>query len=369
MKFQTSVVKFLGWADKFKKDNPRRLIKFGGSADVKIVHRMRCQETYPRTTSHPCFTETGYVLENGIVDSNIASMIETLLIAYAKYFLKIGVNVNVSACLSVGMEYSPKHTGGIYAKPVHEDIDNVEEYYARLQLSQIYSLRTIKKGDTIAYTKEQNDRWHEMYERLLAYKKKHGGSTLVPIFYEPDQRLARWARKQRSLINGTSWHGVVPDSEYRIRRLNSLGFVSCQRTIRWLKLYDRFQKYVNEHNGSTAMPLTYRNVDNELFTWRDICIADHRNNRLQNERRKLLLKLNFEFDHQKKSQDLTWDYKFSLLKKYKKKKGHCSMGARYKTDDGEPLGRWVNGQRCLLRDGTMKSERKRKLEELGVEPN
>merc|ERR1712085_160206 len=129
---------------------------------------------------------------------------------------------------------------------------------------------------------------------------------------------------------------------------------------RWLKLYDRFQKYVNEHNGSTVMPLTYRNVDNELFTWRDICIRDHRNNRLQNERRKLLLKLNFEFDHQKKSQDLTWDYNFSLLGKYKETNGHCSMIRRYKTDDGEPLGSWVNRQRCLLRDGMMISERKRK---------
>jgi len=115
------------------------------------------------------------------------------------------------------------------------------------------------------------------------------------------------------------------------------------------------------------MLFTYRNVDKELFTWREICIRDYRSGKLQNERRKLLLKLNFEFDHQKKSQDLTWDYNFSLLGKFKKSNGHCSMIRRYKTDDGEPLRRWVNGQRCLLRDGTMKSERK--LEELGVEPN
>ena len=64
---------------------------------------MRCQDTYPRTRSHPCFTDDGYVLENGIEDSNTASMKETIVTAYVKYFLEIGVNVNVNVYVSAAL--------------------------------------------------------------------------------------------------------------------------------------------------------------------------------------------------------------------------------------------------------------------------
>jgi len=44
------------------------------------------------------------------------------------------------------------------------------------------------------------------------------------------------------------------------------------------------------------------------------------------------------------------------------------MKTRYLAEDGEPLGRWLSGQRRFLRNGKMDSKRKRKLEELGVKP-
>jgi Helicase associated domain len=57
-----------------------------------------------------------------------------------------------------------------------------------------------------------------------------------------------------------------------------------------------------------------------------------------------------------------WEERFSHLKKFSEREGHCRVPARFKTDDDYPLGRWVDVQRRAK--DTMESDRQQRLEGL-----
>ena len=60
--------------------------------------------------------------------------------------------------------------------------------------------------------------WEEMYQRLVAYKKKHK-TTNVPNGYTKDPKLAMWVHTQRALCTNQEV------SVERKTRLDSIGFV------------------------------------------------------------------------------------------------------------------------------------------------
>ena len=59
---------------------------------------------------------------------------------------------------------------------------------------------------------ERND-WMEMYDRLVAFKKKHK-HTRVPSRFDADSKLANWVGRQRQCC----------EEEVRIDLLNKIGF-------------------------------------------------------------------------------------------------------------------------------------------------
>ena len=60
--------------------------------------------------------------------------------------------------------------------------------------------------------------WNGMYQRLVAYKKKHNGDTKVPFRYDQDPQLGKWVRNQRRAYRNSKM------SMDRVRLLNSIGF-------------------------------------------------------------------------------------------------------------------------------------------------
>ena len=59
---------------------------------------------------------------------------------------------------------------------------------------------------------------------------------------------------------------------------------------------------------------------------------------------------------------LDWETRYKWLKAYKQRNGHCNVP---RTDD--KLGRWVQNQRSLYRQGKLRVERINKLEEIGFQ--
>ena len=67
--------------------------------------------------------------------------------------------------------------------------------------------------------REQND-WMEMYERLVAFKKKEK-DTRVSFNFKADPKLSNWVRTQRSRCTRSD----------RIDLLNDIGFVWTSSTL------------------------------------------------------------------------------------------------------------------------------------------
>ena len=66
-----------------------------------------------------------------------------------------------------------------------------------------------------------DERWTEMYERLVAYKNQYK-STCVPRSYKADPQLAIWVLNQRGAYNHT--HRLLLTTD-RIEQLNSIDFI------------------------------------------------------------------------------------------------------------------------------------------------
>ena len=72
--------------------------------------------------------------------------------------------------------------------------------------------------------KAREEKWEQMYQRLLDFKRKHG-HTQVPHSYE-DKSLVLWVTTQRREYNQKSWYGTNRSMrEDRKKRLEEIGFV------------------------------------------------------------------------------------------------------------------------------------------------
>jgi Helicase associated domain len=73
-------------------------------------------------------------------------------------------------------------------------------------------------------------RWEMMFEKLKAYKQKHG-NCLVPNRYEEDRSLGSWVSTQRRYFKLMNSSESIGNSKYpqmnemRIAKLREIGFV------------------------------------------------------------------------------------------------------------------------------------------------
>lgn len=102
---------------------------------------------------------------------------------------------------------------------------------------------------------ECND-WMEMYDRLVAYKKKHK-TTLVSRTYNKDPKLGLWVSIQRR-------HCKEKD---QVDILNNIDFVWECRNFHndWMEMYNRLVAYKKE-NKTTLVPQKYKE-DLKLGVW------------------------------------------------------------------------------------------------------
>lgn len=55
-------------------------------------------------------------------------------------------------------------------------------------------IKTTASGEIIS---KHDEKWDQMFQKLVAYKMAHNGSTMVPQCYHEDPRLGRWVHYQR----------------------------------------------------------------------------------------------------------------------------------------------------------------------------
>ena len=172
-------------------------------------------------------------------------------------------------------------------------------------------------------------RWREMYDRLVAYKKKHN-STCVPQSYPADVQLPAWVYEQRKRYNK-----LTAD---RISQLDSIGFV-WNPFRKWTEQYERLVVYKEQHN-STCVPRPYE-ADPQLGRWVQTQRSYYKKNSLHltTKRKHQLNSIDFVWN----AHDAKWIEMYERLVDYKKQNKTTCVPYSYPADP--QLGGWVHTQR------------------------
>jgi hypothetical protein len=201
---------------------------------------------------------------------------------------------------------------------------------------------TKRTKSTTTYRKWQNKIWNEMFQRLVAYKKKHK-STSVPTKYTEDPKLGNWVNAQRAHHKNK----MIP--VVRIRRLDSIGFVWNPFDARWMEMYHRLVAYKKQHR-STIVPEYYKE-DPKFGIWVSNQRKYYKNKTLSVERINRLESIGFVSD----PSDKKWMEMYNRLVAFKKQHKSTKVPRRYMEDP--QLGSWVYWQRHRYMENKLTEKR------------
>jgi hypothetical protein len=115
-------------------------------------------------------------------------------------------------------------TLSVERNPQDQDLRNWATHQRIYQAHRKLSARRIALLNDIDFVWDPLDtNWNEMFDRLVEFKIKNNGSTMVREGYKEDPELARWVATQRRV---KKQNGLSPE---RIDRLDSIGFVWAVR--------------------------------------------------------------------------------------------------------------------------------------------
>jgi hypothetical protein len=229
------------------------------------------------------------------------------------------------------------------------------------EIGFVWSVREseAKATDSRMVRNSYDDQWDLMYERLKAYKEKHG-NCLIPKRSKEDPKLGTWVDTQRvqykklrkkladQYNSGTESSPPAEEqepkglaskpvvgrlTEDRIQRLNDLGFVWSLRDD-WDKHYEELKQFKNQH-GHCNVPARYA-TNRRLGIWVSAQRQQYKLMQstgskpgtarapLTQERIDLLNQLGFTWTiRSRDSLGESWNQRLQELREYKKIHGNC----------------------------------------------
>lgn len=235
-----------------------------------------------------------------------------------------------------------------------------------------------KFKETVDHEKD----WMERYNLAKAYYKHYKNLKISRHFITKDGitecddgiDLGAWIYTQIDAYkNGTL-------SEKRIKLLKEIGmkFKDHSRDAKWKKYYKLAKAYYKKHCNLivpdqfyTKNGYTYNKKGLNLTKWLNNQRRAYHEEKLSDEKLKLLLKLNFDFN--KSFKDYKWDERYALAKKYYEYYNHLNVPFGFKTKNGVDqdelginLGYWIDTQRKEYRKGKLSPEKYLRLTELNM---
>ena len=213
-----------------------------------------------------------------------------------------------------------------------------------------------------------SEKWERGFAAAAQYYAEHG-NLIMPVTYTTKDglRLGVWLRNQKqTYANGTL-------QREKAARLEGIGIRWEQNNydFQWSEAYAAAKRYFEEY-GNLNVPIGYTTSENiALGKW--VARQQYaRNNpgksncKLTPERVALLDKIGMQWEKPD-----PWQHRYELAQDYLQEHGNLLIPAKYKTDDGIWLGRWLYEQKVLLRKQSPKLrvdkiDKLRKL--LGEEP-
>ena len=205
--------------------------------------------------------------------------------------------------------------------------------------------------------------WDRKFGQLLQFKKEHGHCSISGT-YNGIHGLGSWVAQQRDYKR----RGIL--SSERIRRLEEVGFPwqreNPQRQKQIATLIE-FKRRFGHFDVPTRWP-----ENPALAIWVAIQRKLHAEGRLPARRQAQLEAIGFNWRRTRTSTaqfDARWEEMFAALAAFKQEQGHCNAAFSHtptaSTATGKKLLHWAQTQRTLRRQGELREDRQRRLDELG----
>ena len=212
--------------------------------------------------------------------------------------------------------------------------------------------------------------WETYYIAARQWYLEHGSLKIPKSYVTPTGlTLGSWIQTQRRVRSGN-----VPGSltEEKVKKLDEIGMIWDVSASSWEEAMEELRTYYHEH-GDVDVKAKYVAPDGfRLGSWvqnlRGKVKRQGIDNVLTEEQQEQFAELGMIWD---KKTD-TWDKYYGAAEKYRKEHGDLNVPAKYVTEDGIPLGRWVHGIRHQLYSDSSKrkplpEEQLEKLRKLGLD--
>ncbi|MCD7885010.1 MAG: Helicase associated domain protein [Lachnospiraceae bacterium] len=230
----------------------------------------------------------------------------------------------------------------------------------------------IRKLDSIGMVWEsfQDQLWEKNYSAAKAYYEEHGNLDVKWDYVTEDGiRLGEWLSSIRTYEKAGVRQKYLTGE--RIGLLNEIGMIWGKIDFFWERNYEAAAAYHREH-GNLDVLASYVNADGiRLGSWI---------HRMRKERRKYdenrsgattltaeqIRRLDEIGMIWTKVNDSKWDRGYQAAKEYGSVHGDLRVPARYVTEDGFRLGRWISSQRQAYLNKKLSGTRKEKLDAIGM---
>jgi len=138
------------------------------------------------------------------------------------------------------------------------------------------------------YKPESDEEWNHMYEKMIAFRQKHGHCL---VLFGSDRKLGSWVIRQRAMRK------VGQLSDDRRAKLDSIdGFVWTVDIPddRWCIMFEKLKAYKSQH-GDCLVPQLYA-ADKQLSRWVRTQRYNYKSNKLLAERKEKLESIGFVWD-------------------------------------------------------------------------
>lgn len=217
--------------------------------------------------------------------------------------------------------------------------------------------RRVRRLDTLGVVWEPGqNRWHEMFEALVAFHAEHGHCN-VPGTWPHNPKLAKWVAGLRASYKSKS---LEPE---RVSQLDELGFIwDRSGDQRWEAMFEELAAYKQTygHCRVSSVSAEHQKLGNWVRTQR----TRQRQGELRKDQIRRLNKLGFTWELWREQ----WDAMFAELLNFKTVYGHCDVPQVPQAfAENRTLGNWVITQRTYYKKGKLDGTQIERLNAIGFQ--
>ena len=216
-------------------------------------------------------------------------------------------------------------------------------YGERAHFSDRFRIIDETKDSRILFRKLQanlSSAWDTYYTAARQWYQEKGNLRIQKSYVtSTGLTLGSWIQTQRRVYSGAVTGGLT---EEKVRKLNEIGMIWDARDQSWNNALAKLQTYFNEH-GNLDIKARYETPDGfKLGRW--VCNLRTKvrtkglDQALTPEQQQQLAELGMIWDRNSEK----WEDYFEAAENYYKTHGNLDVMAKYVTENGLPLGRWLS---------------------------